>query len=80
MITKEKNPFQEIDDFVGLNEREPQKEEDNSFKEIDEFVGLGKNEDSNKQKLFDIGDDIHNLCDVSEEKNSIGMSRSTSNK
>jgi hypothetical protein len=48
MITKEKNPFQEIDDFVGLNEREPQKEEDNSFKEIDEFVGLGKNEDSNK--------------------------------
>ena len=43
------NPFEELDDFVGITKQKP----------ID-F--------ESKPKLFDMGDDIHNLCDTPEPK------------
>ena len=43
------NPFEELDDFVGITKQNP----------ID-F--------ESKPKLFDMGDDIHNLCDTPEPK------------
>ena len=35
----------------------------NPFAEIDDFIGLDSKKD-NKTKMFDMGDDIHNLCDT----------------
>ena len=39
----------------------------NPFEEIDDFVGISKQQDiPGKPKMFDMGDDIHNLCDTPE--------------
>ena len=42
----------------------------NPFEEIDDFVGISKQQDIlGKPKMFDMGDDIHNLCDTPEVLN-----------
>ena len=42
----------------------------NPFEEIDDFVGISKQQDiPGKPKMFDMGDDIHNLCDTPEVLN-----------
>lgn len=38
----------------------------NPFSEIDDFIGIKKDPKLERPKLFDMGDDIHNLCDTPE--------------
>ena len=58
------------EDSAFIDKYKKDQDDDNCdpFQEIDDFLGVGSLVQNNKQKeerpkLFDMGDDIHNLCD-----------------